>query len=94
MDASLSADPVKRAKAAAETRVALVGAAAKRQEKIATMVAKLQEEQGFYGEEYRAALTAWSKDDLEGFGLAAPDQLLVTAGAPQKRSAKRSAGQA
>jgi hypothetical protein len=90
MDASTSVDPVKRAKAAAEARIALVGAAAKRQEKIAAMVAKLQEEHGHYGEAYRAALAAWSKEDLEGFGLTAPEQLTVTGTGSARRSAKRS----
>lgn len=90
MDASVPVDPVRRAKAAAEARIALVGAAAKRQDKIASIVAKLHEEHRLYGEEYRAALTAWSKDDLEGFGLAAPEQLAPTGAGPAKRSARRS----
>jgi hypothetical protein len=61
----------------------------KRGEKIAGMMAKLQEEQGLYGEEYQAALAAWSRDDLDGFGLAAPDQLGI-AGGP-RRSMRRAA---
>ena len=89
MDTTAPVDPVKRAKAAAEARIALVGAAAKRQEKIAAVVAKLHEEQNLYGDEYRAALTAWSKDDLEGFGLAAPEHQAAVSSGSTRRSAKR-----
>jgi hypothetical protein len=87
MDVQAPIDPVKRAKAAAEGRIALVGTAHKRAEKIATMLAKLQEEHGLYGEEYQAALSAWSRDDLETFGLIAPEQLAVAGSV--KRTPKR-----
>ncbi|MGC4851817.1 hypothetical protein ACLQ24_00105 [Micromonospora sp. DT4] len=87
MDAQAPADPVKRAKAAAEARIALVGTAHKRAEKINSMLARLQEEHGLYGQEYQAALAAWSRDDLEGFGLVAPDQIAVTGSA--RRSIKK-----
>lgn len=86
MDATAPVDPVKRAKAAAEARIALIGTAHRRSEKIATMTAKLHEEHGLYAEEYQAALSAWSKEDLEGFGLLAPDQISTTS---TRRTAKR-----
>lgn len=88
MDAPTTAvDAVKLAKAAADKRIALVGTAAKRAEKIATMNAKLLEEHDLYHKEYQDALTAWSKDDLAGFGLVSPEQLPT--GSTKRASAKR-----
>jgi len=94
MDVQAPIDPVKRAKAAAEARIALVGTAHKRAEKINSMLVRLQEERGLYGEEYQAALAAWSKDDLEGFGLVAPDQMIKAAPAKKAGSKTVSASEA
>lgn len=87
-ETATAADPVKLARIAADKRVALVTVASRRQDKIKSILAKVSEEQAAYEGEYRAAMEAWSKPELDDFGLLAPEQVVKPIVSAKKATAK------